>query len=66
MSSRKVIGCAPLFDGERLGSVTAVEFLEAVHGDPRRSGDELQDPRAHFGIEGKNHLKKMVINGKKS
>ena len=56
VGTREIIRRAPFFDGERLGAITSVQLLEAVHWDAGRSGNELQHARAHLRIEGQNHL----------
>lgn len=53
---RVVVGSAPLFDGEQLRAVGAVQFLEPVHGHARGARHELQQTGSHLVGERQHHL----------
>lgn len=55
VSSRIIINRSPLLDSEQLRSVATVQFLETVHGHPRRTGDELQQSSPHLVRETKHN-----------
>lgn len=53
--SRKVVGVAPLFNGEKLRPVAAIQLFETIHGHTRGSCDKLQQTRSHLIVEGQHH-----------
>lgn len=42
VSAWKAVSVAPFLYGERLRTITSVEFFETIHWYPRCSGDELK------------------------